>query len=260
MTNGSTNNLISNNEGRGNGDDAFALFSAIDAGGSVGNNGNVFENLSATLTWRAAGVAVYGGYNNTFRNLYIADMLTYSGITISSLDFGYPFVGFGPRADDVREHLARPSGWPLLGQPDLRRDLGASRRPRSSAASGSPMWTSSIRRTPGIMFQTKYAGGAPEFPVHGHGLHEHLDLGRAEERRRVRRQVRLRHLGQRAARARSGPGGRFGHVQQPDLQQQLPEHQEHHDNVHAQHQLIPTGRPGDNAESPGRPLSHGGFS
>ncbi|GIG00336.1 galactose-binding domain-containing protein [Catellatospora citrea] len=95
LTNDSTNNLVTNVEGRGNGDDAFALFSAIDSGGSVGNHGNVFENLSATLTWRAAGLAVYGGYDNVFRNLYIADMLTYSGITISSLDFGYPFVGFG---------------------------------------------------------------------------------------------------------------------------------------------------------------------
>ncbi|HCT75836.1 MAG TPA: Secreted glycosyl hydrolase, partial [Micromonosporaceae bacterium] len=96
FTNDTTNSLISNNEGRGNGDDAFALFSATDGGGSVGNNGNIFENLSATLIWRAAGVAVYGGFNNTFRNLYIADMLTYSGLTVSSLNFGYPFVGFGP--------------------------------------------------------------------------------------------------------------------------------------------------------------------
>ena len=45
MTNGSTNNLITNNEARGNGDDAFALFSATDAGGGA-NTGNVFENLS----------------------------------------------------------------------------------------------------------------------------------------------------------------------------------------------------------------------
>ncbi|MBB5869644.1 hypothetical protein F4553_003023 [Allocatelliglobosispora scoriae] len=94
FTSDSTNLLISNVEGRGNGDDAFALFSAIDGGGSVGNHNNVFENLTATLTWRAAGLAVYGGYDNVFRNMYIADMLTYSGITISSLDFGYPFVGF----------------------------------------------------------------------------------------------------------------------------------------------------------------------
>jgi hypothetical protein len=56
---------------------------------------NIYENLTSTLTWRAAGVAVYGGYGNTFRNIYIADTLVYSGITISSLDFGYPMNGFG---------------------------------------------------------------------------------------------------------------------------------------------------------------------
>ncbi|MFC7643132.1 hypothetical protein ACFQX6_21490 [Streptosporangium lutulentum] len=34
MTNGSTDNLVSNNEARATGDDSFALFSAIDGGGS----------------------------------------------------------------------------------------------------------------------------------------------------------------------------------------------------------------------------------
>lgn len=32
MTNGSTDNLVTNNEARATGDDSFALFSAIDAG------------------------------------------------------------------------------------------------------------------------------------------------------------------------------------------------------------------------------------
>jgi len=96
FTNDSVNTHLNNIDARSTGDDSFALFSAIDGGGSVGNHDNLWENLSATLTWRAAGLAVYGGYNNTFRNLYIADMLTYSAITISSLNFGYPFVGFGP--------------------------------------------------------------------------------------------------------------------------------------------------------------------
>ncbi len=94
MTNGSTDNLVTNNEARATGDDSFALFSAIDAGGADMKN-NVYENLTTILTWRAAGVAVYGGYNNTFRNIQIADTLVYSGITISSLDFGYPMNGFG---------------------------------------------------------------------------------------------------------------------------------------------------------------------
>jgi hypothetical protein len=48
------------------------LFSAIDAGGADMRD-NVYENLKAILTWRAAGIAVYGGYANTFRNIYIAD-------------------------------------------------------------------------------------------------------------------------------------------------------------------------------------------
>ncbi|RSM59724.1 Secreted glycosyl hydrolase, partial [Kibdelosporangium aridum] len=95
MTNGSKNNRLSNIDARSTGDDSFALFAATDAGGS-GQTGNVYENLSSTTTWRAAGLAVYGGQNNTFRNLYIADTLTYSGVTISSLDFGYPMEGFGP--------------------------------------------------------------------------------------------------------------------------------------------------------------------
>ncbi|MDR7280850.1 galactose-binding domain-containing protein [Catenuloplanes atrovinosus] len=94
MTNGSTGNLVSNNDARATGDDSFALFSAIDAGGADERD-NVYENLTSTLTWRAAGIAVYGGYANTFRNIYIADTLVYSGITISSLDFGYPMNGFG---------------------------------------------------------------------------------------------------------------------------------------------------------------------
>jgi hypothetical protein len=163
MTNGSTNNLISNNEGRGNGDDAFALFSATDAGGGA-NTGNVFENLSATLTWRAAGVAVYGGQNNTFRNLYIADMLTYSGLTISSLDFGYPFVGFGPGLttfDNIS--LIRAGGHFWGGQTfGAIWMFSASKEFRALRLSNidivDPTYT-------GIMFQTNYVGSTPQNPV-----------------------------------------------------------------------------------------------
>ncbi|MFC5822307.1 CARDB domain-containing protein, partial [Nonomuraea insulae] len=94
MTNGSTGNHVTNIETRSTGDDSFALFSAID-NNSGEQTGNVFENLTSLLTWRAAGLAVYGGYNNTFKNIYIADTLVYSGVTISSLDFGIPMLGFG---------------------------------------------------------------------------------------------------------------------------------------------------------------------
>ncbi|CAK4863459.1 unnamed protein product [Aphanomyces euteiches] len=94
MTNGSSNNIIDNNYARATGDDSFALFSAVDAGGSY-NVGNKFTNLTATNVRRAAAFAVYGGQNNLFQNLYGADTLTYPGLTISSLSFGYNTLGFG---------------------------------------------------------------------------------------------------------------------------------------------------------------------
>lgn len=60
MTNGSSDNLVANNEARATGDDSFALFSALDSGGGEQTH-NVYENLTSKLTWRAAGLAVYGG-------------------------------------------------------------------------------------------------------------------------------------------------------------------------------------------------------
>lgn len=93
FTNGSSGNHVVNNEARTTGDDSFALFAATDNGGGVVQN-NVFENLTAMTPWRAAGLAAYGGQGNTFKNIQVEDALVYSGVTISSLDFGYPFTGF----------------------------------------------------------------------------------------------------------------------------------------------------------------------
>ncbi|MEU8264057.1 discoidin domain-containing protein [Micromonospora sp. NPDC048999] len=165
MTNGSTGNLVTNSEGRSNGDDAFALFSATDQGASSGNHGNVFENLTATLTWRAAGLAVYGGYDNTFRNLHIADMLTYSGITISSLDFGYPFIGFGasPPTQFQNISLVRAGGhfWGAQTFPAIW-VFSASKEFRGIRVSDVDIVDPTYS---GIMFQTKYTGSQPENPV-----------------------------------------------------------------------------------------------
>ncbi|MEU4397781.1 discoidin domain-containing protein [Micromonospora orduensis] len=164
MTNGSTNNLVSNNDARATGDDSFALFSAIDAGGADMRD-NVYENLTSTLTWRAAGVAVYGGYGNTFRNIYIADTLVYSGITISSLDFGYPMNGFGASPPTRFENISivRAGGhfW------------GAQTFPAIWVFSASKVFQG-IRVSDvdiidptysGIMFQTNYLNGQPQFPI-----------------------------------------------------------------------------------------------
>lgn len=124
MTNGSSYNVIDNNYARGTGDDSFALFSAIDAGGSY-NVGNKYTNLTAVNVRRAAAFAVYGGQNNLFQNLYGADTLTYPGVTISSLSFGYNTLGFGDQ-DTVIDGvtLDRTGGdfWTSVGADDKIND------------------------------------------------------------------------------------------------------------------------------------------
>lgn len=163
MTNGSTDNHVVNNESRSTGDDSFALFSAIDAGGAD-MKGNLYENLTSLLTWRAAGIAVYGGYDNTFRNLYIADTLVYSGITISSLDFGYPMNGFGTEPTTVENVSVVRSGGHFWG---------AQTFPGIWLFSASKVFQG-IRvddvdivdpTYSGIMFQTQYVGGQPVNPI-----------------------------------------------------------------------------------------------
>jgi len=164
MTNGSTDNLVDNNEARATGDDSFALFSAIDAGGSDEIN-NTYSNLTSLVTWRAAGIAVYGGYANTFKNIYIADTLVYSGITISSLDFGYPMNGFGASPPTTFDNISivRSGGhfW------------GAQTFPAIWLFSASKVFQgiriSNVDITDptysGIMFQTQYIGGQPVNPI-----------------------------------------------------------------------------------------------
>jgi hypothetical protein len=164
MTNGSTGNLVDNNESRATGDDSFALFSAIDAGGSDEIN-NTFSNLTSLLTWRAAGIAVYGGYANTFKNIYIADTLVYSGITISSLDFGYPMNGFGANPPTVLDNISivRAGGHFWGGQvfPAIW-VFSASKVFQGIRVSNVDIVDPTYS---GIMFQTNYSGGQPQNPI-----------------------------------------------------------------------------------------------
>ncbi|SNY57419.1 discoidin domain-containing protein [Paractinoplanes atraurantiacus] len=161
MTNGSTGNLVDNNEARATGDDSFALFSAIDAGGADEIN-NTFSNLTSILTWRAAGLAVYGGYANTFKNIYIADTLVYSGITISSLDFGYPMNGFGANPPTVFDNISivRAGGhfWGAQVFPAIW-VFSASKIFQGIRVSNVDIVDPTYS---GIMFQTNYVGGQPQ--------------------------------------------------------------------------------------------------
>lgn len=163
MTNGSTGNLVTSNEARATGDDSFALFSAIDAGGADMKD-NVYENLTSILTWRAAGVAVYGGFNNTFRNIHIADTLVYSGITVSSLDFGYPMNGFGTQPTTIENVSIVRSGGHFWGSQTFP---GIWLFSASKVFQGIRINNVDIvdPTYSGIMFQTNYVGGQPQFPI-----------------------------------------------------------------------------------------------
>ncbi|MEU1040730.1 discoidin domain-containing protein [Streptomyces sp. NPDC005907] len=163
MTNGSTDNHVVNNEARATGDDSFALFSAIDAGGADEKN-NVYENLTSILTWRAAGIAVYGGYDNTFRNIHIADTLVYSGITVSSLDFGYPMNGFGTAPTTLENISVVRAGGHFWGSQTFP---GIWMFSASKVFQGIRVNNVDIvdPTYSGIMFQTNYVGGQPQFPI-----------------------------------------------------------------------------------------------
>lgn len=93
MTNSSNNNLITNCEAIGTGDDSFAFFSATDNGGSY-DTGNTISHCTAICIRRAAGFALYGGSNNQIQNCYVADSYCYPGLTISSCGFGIVQSGF----------------------------------------------------------------------------------------------------------------------------------------------------------------------
>nr|WP_208329395.1 discoidin domain-containing protein [Streptomyces sp. 846.5] len=163
LTNGSSGNLVSNDEARSTGDDSFALFAAQDHNSSDLTN-NTFQNLTAVTPWRAAGIAVYGGENNTMQNLYVADTLTYAGITISSLNFGYPFQGFGTQPTTIQNvSLVRDGGHFWNGQVFPAIWVFSATQPFRGIRVNSVDITDPTYS--GIMFQTDYSGGTALNPV-----------------------------------------------------------------------------------------------
>ncbi len=115
-------------------------------------------------TWRAAGLAVYGGQDNTFRNIYIADTLVYSGVTISSLDFGYPMEGFGPAPTTFEGISVVRSGGHFWGDQVFPAVWMFSASKTFSAIRVNDLDIVDPTYS-GIMFQTQYVGGQPVNPV-----------------------------------------------------------------------------------------------
>ncbi|MEW2517312.1 galactose-binding domain-containing protein [Actinacidiphila alni] len=165
LTNGSTGNTVTNTEARSTGDDSFALFPAIDNHNEQ-ETGNKFQNLSVQTVWRAAGLAVYGGGGNTFSNLYIADSLTYPGITIGSLQFGgIQALGFesSPQTTFSNISLVRDGGhfWGQQAFPALwifSAEFKLQGLRLSDIDISDPTYQ-------GVMFQTKWNGSTSLNPI-----------------------------------------------------------------------------------------------
>ncbi|NUP53546.1 MAG: Secreted glycosyl hydrolase [Catenulispora sp.] len=164
LTNGSAGNLISNDEARTTGDDSFALFAAQDQCGGCKLTNNTIQNVTAIAPWRAAGVAIYGGGGNTVQNFTVSDTLCYPGLTISSLNFGFPFEGFEatPQTAIKNFSLARDGGHFWGNQAFGAIWAFSATQPFqgirvSDATITDPTYT-------GIMFQTDYVGGTAQNP------------------------------------------------------------------------------------------------
>ena len=163
LNNDSQNNVVRNSESRASGDDSFAMFNAQDVHAGI-NSGNLFENLTSLLTWRAAGVAIYGGGGNIIRNIYIADPLVYPGVTIASINFDIQsFIGFSGITTFDNISIVRGGGhfWGNQVFPALWFNSG------EGVFTGIRINNLDIKDPTymGVMFQTKYKNGQPTSPI-----------------------------------------------------------------------------------------------
>ncbi|MFE9424717.1 discoidin domain-containing protein [Kitasatospora sp. NPDC006697] len=165
LTNGSQGNLISNDEARSTGDDSFALFAAQDQNAGAKLTNNTIQNVTAMTPWRAAGVAVYGGGGNTVQNFTVSDTLCYSGLTLSSLNFGYAFEGFEstPQTTISNFSLARDGGHFWGSQVFGAIWVFSATQPFQGIRVNGASITDPTYS--GIMFQTDYSGGTALNPI-----------------------------------------------------------------------------------------------
>jgi hypothetical protein len=90
--------------------------------------------------------------------------LTYSGVTISSLDFGYPMEGFGPGVTSFENISLVRAGGHFWGAQTFGAIwmFSASKAYRAIRVSDVDIVDPTYS---GIMFQTKYNGSQPENPI-----------------------------------------------------------------------------------------------
>jgi hypothetical protein len=95
FSNGTRNSRVYNSSFRTNGDDALAIWAnpyVKDPAVDIAHD-NHFVNNTVQLPWRANGIAIYGGYDNSIENNLIYDTMNYPGIMLATDHSPLPFSG-----------------------------------------------------------------------------------------------------------------------------------------------------------------------
>ncbi|MFD6683351.1 CARDB domain-containing protein [Micromonospora parva] len=95
FSNGTRNSRVFNSSFRTTGDDALAVWAnpyVKDRNVDIAHD-NHFVNNTIQLPWRANGIAIYGGYDNSIENNLIYDTANYPGIMLATDHDPLPFSG-----------------------------------------------------------------------------------------------------------------------------------------------------------------------
>ncbi|GGK88779.1 CARDB domain-containing protein [Mangrovihabitans endophyticus] len=95
FSNGTRNSRVFNSSFRTTGDDSMAVWAnprVKDTSVDIGHD-NHFTNNTVQLTWRANGIAIYGGYRNAIENNLVYDTMNYPGIMLATDHSPLPFSG-----------------------------------------------------------------------------------------------------------------------------------------------------------------------
>jgi hypothetical protein len=93
FSNGTRNSRVFNSSFRTTGDDSLAVWAnpfVKDQSVDIGHD-NHFVNNTVQLPWRANGIAIYGGYNNSIENNLVYDTMNYPGIMLATDHSPLPF-------------------------------------------------------------------------------------------------------------------------------------------------------------------------
>jgi hypothetical protein len=95
FSNGTKNSQVFNSSLRTTGDDSLAVWAnpyVKDQSVDIASN-NHFVNNTVQLPWRANGIAIYGGSNNSIENNLVYDTMNYPGIMLATDHSPLPFGG-----------------------------------------------------------------------------------------------------------------------------------------------------------------------